>query len=111
MTADADIYPDAPGFKVHGPSEEAAERVASHAKVLRAKVLAHFKTCFPEGRTADEVATEMNLSVLSVRPRVSELHRNGELRDTGARRANTSGMTATVWQFVPAPLPPIQSAA
>ena len=109
MTADADIYPDSPGFKAHGPSEEAADKIAGRAAVLRQQILAHFQDCYPEGRTADEVATEMNLSVLSVRPRVSELHRNGDLRDTAARRKNDSGMTATVWSFNP-PTPPIQTA-
>lgn len=109
MTADTDIYPDAPGFKAHGPSEEAAEKVAGHAKLLRAKVLARFKEVYPEGRTADEIAAELNCSAFGVRPRVSELRRNGDLRDTGARRPNESGMTATVWSYAP-PVPPIQTA-
>lgn len=86
MSRIPDAYPDAPGFKALGPSEEAADKVAGRAAVLRAQVLAHFRTCYPQGRTADEVATELNLSVLSVRPRVSELHRNGFIEDTGTRR-------------------------
>lgn len=110
MSGIPDAYPDAPGFKAHGPSEEAAEKIKGRAAVLRAQVLAAFEACHPQGRTADEIATEMNLSVLSVRPRVSELHRNGFLEDTGTRRRNDSGMTATVWRFVPA-VPPIQNAA
>jgi transposase len=95
------IYPDAPGFKVAGPSEKAATRVAGTAAVTRATVLQAFRSHYPQGMTADEVATELNLSVLSVRPRVSELHRNALLADTGQRRKNASGMTATVWRFVP----------
>jgi predicted ArsR family transcriptional regulator len=91
------IYPDAPGFKVSGPSEQAAEAIGGTANKMRAAVLAQFAQ-YPSGATADEVAKDLNLSVLSVRPRVSELNRNGEIEQTGARRKNDSGMTATVWR-------------
>lgn len=92
------IYPDAPGFKVFGPSEQAAEAMGS-TKELRAAVLAQFAQ-YPGGATADEIAKDLNLSVLSVCPRVSELHRSGEIKQTGGRRKNESGMTATVWRIV-----------
>ena len=94
------IYPDAPGFKVSGPSEQAAEAMGSTANKMRAAVLAQFAQ-YPAGATADEIAKDLNLSVLSVRPRVSELKRNGEIEQTGARRKNESGMTATVWRIAP----------
>ena len=94
------IYPDAPGFKVAGPSEQAAKAITGSANKMRAAVLAQIAQ-YPSGATADEVAKDLNLSVLSVRPRVSELNRNGEIEQTGARRHNASGMTATVWRLVP----------
>jgi predicted transcriptional regulator len=97
------VYPDAPGFKVSGPSEQAAQTISGAANRLRAAVLAQFAT-YPGGATADEVAKDLNLSVLSVRPRVSELNRMGEIKQTGGRRKNESGMTATVWQIAK-PLP------
>jgi predicted ArsR family transcriptional regulator len=97
------IYPDAPGFKVSGPSEQAAEAMGGTANKMRAAVLAQL-ALYPGGATADEVAKDLSLSVLSVRPRVSELNRTGKIRQTGARRKNDSGMTATVWQLAP-PLP------
>jgi predicted ArsR family transcriptional regulator len=93
------IYPDAPGFKVSGPSEQAAEAMGGKAK-MRAAVLAQI-ALHAGGATADEIAKDLNLSVLSVRPRVSELNRNGEIEQTGARRKNESGMTATVWRIAP----------
>ena len=89
-------YPDAPGFKVSGPSEQAADAISGTANKMRAAVLRQFVT-YP-GATADEIAKDLNLSALSVRPRVSELNRNGEIEQTGARRKNESGMTATVWR-------------
>jgi len=92
------IYPDAPGFKVAGPSEQAAETISGKASKMRAAVLAQIAQ-YPGGVTADEIARDLNLSVLSVRPRVSELHRNGEIEQTGGRRKNESGMTATVWRI------------
>jgi hypothetical protein len=96
-----DAYPDRPGYKVSGPSEQAA--IASIAKTLRDKVLATIAAA-PQGLTADEVAGKLNKSVLSVRPRDAELHRLGEIRRTGSRGKNTSGMTASVWVLSP-PLP------
>jgi predicted ArsR family transcriptional regulator len=96
------IYPNAPGFKVSGPSEQAAEAIAGTASNMRAAVLAQFAQ-YPAGATADEVAKDLNLSVLSVRPRVSELKRTGKIRQTGTRRKNESGMTATVWRIEDAP--------
>jgi predicted ArsR family transcriptional regulator len=98
------IYPDAPGFKAHGPSEQAAQVVGMTASKMRAAVLAQFAQ-YPGGATADEVAKDLNLSVLSVRPRVSELKRTGKIKQTGARRKNESGMTATVWRIAPQTAP------
>ncbi len=92
------IYPDAPGFKVAGPSEDAALIMRGSAAKLRASVLARIREC-PGGATADEIAAHLELSVLSVRPRVSELKRAGKIKQTGARRKNESGMTATVWRI------------
>jgi predicted ArsR family transcriptional regulator len=97
------IYPDAPGFKTAGPSEDAAKAISGKAARMRAMVLAKIAQR-PAGATADEIAHELGLSILSVRPRVSELNRSGEIRQTGSRRKNESGMTATVWQIAP-PLP------
>jgi predicted ArsR family transcriptional regulator len=70
---------------------------------LRAAVLVQL-AAYPGGATADEVAKDLNLSVLSVRPRVSELNRTGKIEQTGGRRKNDSGMTATVWRVKRQPL-------
>jgi hypothetical protein len=101
-------YPDAPGFKVSGPSEQAAEAIGGTANKMRAAVLAQFAQ-YPAGATADEIAKDLNLSVLSVRPRVSELKRAGKIKQTSARRKNESGMTATVWRIASG-APPAPSA-
>lgn len=51
-------YPDAPGFKAHGPSEEAAIAVAATTKPLRARVLATISAS-PAGFTANGLAAEL----------------------------------------------------
>lgn len=50
------------------------------------------------GMTADEVAERIGYKPLFVRPRMSELHKEGKIEKTGKRRKNASGLSATVWQ-------------
>lgn len=89
-------YPNAPGYKAEGPSQEAAQTIAPTAKSLRAAVL---RTMIQTSHdmTADQIAAELNRSILSIRPRVAELPRQGVIRPNGERRRNASGMSATVW--------------
>ena len=109
-----DEYPSAPGFKKYGTSAEAAERISAEAGTLRAKVLAIFR----DGHelTADQVAEMLGKSVLSIRPRLSELVAVHLIEPTGRRRLNVSGMSADVMRLVrrrpvlvpePDPLPQI----
>jgi predicted transcriptional regulator len=90
-----DRYPHAPGFKRDGTSKDAAGAVKDAAPTLRGLCLEAIKN---RPRTADEVARRLNRSVLSVRPRVSELHELGLIEETGERRANASGHKAAVWR-------------
>lgn len=89
-------YPNHPGAKVDGPSQEAANNIAEHAMTLRDRVDALFDA--GADLTADECAARLDEDILSVRPRVSELKRNGRIEDAGRRRCNKSGMTATAWK-------------
>lgn len=88
-------YPDSPGFKRSGPSEEAARKIAPRAGSLRAKVLNYYTTNYPRNFTADEIARILNISEFSARPRLTELKRLGWLEETPQRRANESGCMAT----------------
>lgn len=89
-------YPETPGFKTDGPSLVAALNVAEDAATLRAAVLDSLDKHGPA--TADECAARLNRSILSVRPRFSELRAAGKIGDSGERRRNSSGHTATVWR-------------
>lgn len=89
-------YPNAAGFKARDTAKAAAE--ATPAQMLRDRVLELVERT--NGVTADECAGRLGLSILSVRPRFSELARLGKVRDTGERRRNGSGRNAIVWMAV-----------
>lgn len=76
-------------------SRQAAADAAETAGELRARALAVIQH---GPATADEVAQVLGKSVLSIRPRCSELVKLGAIRDSGQRRKNASGKSAIVWQ-------------
>jgi hypothetical protein len=101
-------YPIEPGFKAVGPSQEAAEAITGLASTLRDLVRQTIAR-HPGGITADDVAFKLNRSILSVRPRVSELRRLGDIRQAEGRGKNQSGLSASRWVIAP-PLQPKCSA-
>jgi predicted ArsR family transcriptional regulator len=88
-------YPTVAGHRGTDTSRAAAESIP--ASLLRGKVLTEFQR--RGAMTADECADAMRSSVLSIRPRVTELHKFGKLMDTGTRRKNASGRSAIVWKI------------
>lgn len=86
-------YPIAAGWQRTDTSHQAAEQV--DVETWRARVLEYFKSHGP--MTADEVAAALQTSILTIRPRVTELRTLGYLRDTWHRRRNQSGKNAIVW--------------
>lgn len=90
-------YPFSPGFKKAGTSAEAAAAIAPLHKTLKVKALEKIRE---QPGTADEIATRLGKSVLSVRPAVSALMALGEIRETGERRRNDSGKFASVVEAV-----------
>lgn len=94
LWAAATSYPTLAGSKVGGTSAEAAEKIEN--KRLQGMALETLKK-HPAGMTADEIAAALCLSILSIRPRISELKRLGKVQKTNQRRQNASGMTAIVW--------------
>jgi len=91
-------YPTTPGWKKRDTSIEAAVSIAARAPKLRDRVLATIKASGHHGLTADQVAARLGISILSARPRLSELVDLKLIRDTGHRRRNDSGKNAIVWQ-------------
>lgn len=88
-------YPRSPGTQERDTSRDAADAIAPLAAQLRGKALAVVEGS--NGLTADEVAGRLGISILSIRPRLTELSRLGKVRDSGSRRRNKSGRNAIVW--------------
>jgi predicted ArsR family transcriptional regulator len=93
--ADLFTYPYQPGAQDRDTSRAAAEQIAPETAQLRARALGVLERS--NGLTADEVAGKLGLSILSIRPRLTELSRLGRVRDSGQRRPNASGRNAIVW--------------
>ena len=92
-----EIYsPTYPGFRRPGTSEKAAHIVAPFAKDIRGKLLEVFKS-EPGGLTTDQAARRLQMEPWKARPRVSELLRLGEIRDSGKTRLGESGVNCTIW--------------
>jgi hypothetical protein len=89
-------YPDCPGYKTER-SRESAEKIAGHARTVRRRTLHELVHSHPAGFTADELARRLGEPILTVRPRVSELHAAGLIEPSPERRTNESGHSATVW--------------
>jgi predicted ArsR family transcriptional regulator len=87
-------YPNDPGFKESSTSKEAALSMSRESSRLRILVLG----ALYRPMTADECADTIGMSVLSIRPRFTELHRDGAIEETGELRHNRSGRRAKVWQ-------------
>ena len=91
-------YPAAPGFKERDTSAAAAVKIKPTAQTLRGQCLVMMNNT-GHGMTADEVASALNVSILAIRPRFSELSQRGLIQDSGNRRANDSGRNAIVWKL------------
>ena len=90
-------YPEGPGWIDETTSREAAHAIAAHADSLRE---ATFAILSRWALTADEVADLLHESVLSIRPRVTELYKSELIDRTGERRRNRSGLFAHVYRGV-----------
>lgn len=91
-------YPEVPGHRGVSTSIAAAEEMKPRAAYLREKCLAYVRRWGMTGSTADECAAYLGESVLSIRPRFTELLRANRIEDTGTRRKNDSGRNAIVWK-------------
>ncbi len=94
-------YPALPGAKTGGASQAAADSMIRTAGKLRHQVVETLQQ-FPLGMTTDECAAYLGVSILAIRPRFSELNRDGQITGTPLRRLNGSGRHATVWRLASA---------
>lgn len=80
-----------------GTSGVAADRIAGHAKDLRARVLAFIVEQGPHGATDDEGEAVLGIKPQTYTPRRGELVALGLVVDSGCRRNTASGRPAAVW--------------
>lgn len=93
--ADLFSYPRAAGYQSPPTSKAAAASMNASLNPLQDAV---YRAVAAWPKTADEVASVINKSVLSVRPRVAELRELKKIVDSGTRRKNQSGRSAIVWK-------------
>jgi hypothetical protein len=92
-------YPSAPGVKEHGgTSQEAADKIQSKAKVIKARIFLALRRYGP--MTPDECAGRLEEKVGNVRPRFSEMKKGGILRKTEQTRPNADGNNQRVFELV-----------
>lgn len=82
---------------VRDTSRAALESIAPRVERIQGLALLAVREAGDPGLTADEVAQRLKLSVLAVRPRITELNKLGQIKATDRRRRNASGRLATVW--------------
>lgn len=89
-------YPFSPGSQKVDTSIEAAELIKEGADTIRRKVFDVIVNKGNIGATADEVAELLSLSSFTVRPRVTELFKQGKI-ERKDKRKNNSGRLAYVY--------------
>lgn len=89
-------YPNYPGSKRRKTSRLAAKAMRQKAPTLRDRAMEVLRAY---ASTADEIAKALHVSILAVRPRISELVELGIVEESGNYRTNDSGKLAIVWKI------------
>ena len=77
-------------------SKAAAESMDAEVAVLRARVMAAYEDAGKIGLSADQCAAKLDVSILAIRPRVTEAFMKGDLVKTDRTVRNESGRPARV---------------
>ncbi|MGH7510899.1 MAG: hypothetical protein ACREMZ_15710 [Gemmatimonadales bacterium] len=77
-------------------SQAAATAMEPEIARLRRLVMKAYREAGEIGLSADECAARLGISILAIRPRVTEAFMAGELAKTGRRVRNASGQSARV---------------
>ena len=96
-------YPVGPGYTNNTTSLEAALKVEPAVTSMRGKVLAFIRARGHEGATPDEIASALNMLVVTARPRTTELARVGLVVDSHQRRRNENGNNSIVYIAIARP--------
>lgn len=91
-------YPNTCGYKENTTSRQKALNFEPEAKKIRLKVLKVFKKNYSQVFFADEIAKLLDMSVLSIRPRVAELYKKGFIVECG-RTKNYFGNSVKLYKL------------
>jgi len=94
-----DEYPHKAGHRKVDTSIEVAEKVNKTLKRVAKIVLLELEKVYPKGLTGTEIANKCNRSILSVRPRTTELKLLGLIIDTEERRKNEWNNSEIVYKL------------
>lgn len=92
-------YPNNPGFKAQETSRQAAQDIKPKASILRQKVLELIRDSV-FGISPDKAAAQLGESILSIRPRFSELKAKGLIVDSGRRDLTEFHKASIIWVAV-----------
>ena len=90
------LYPYSPGSQDSDTSIEAAELIKEGAETIRKKVFDVIVNKGVFGATPDEIADLLALSAFTIRPRVTELYKQGKI-ERKDKRQNASKRSAYVY--------------
>lgn len=93
-------YPHTPGHRGVDTSIEACP-APRKARATRERIMAQLTATGPS--SPDKMAELLGESILSIRPRFSELLALGRIEDTGDRDRNVSGKSCKIWRAKHAP--------
>jgi hypothetical protein len=102
MHLDLFTYPKRTGYKEKGgTSQLAADKIEKSGKAtrLRTKTLDLYTDLYPRALTADETASLLGEEIWSIRPRVTELFKDGHLTKTKERRPSANGGKAVAYRL------------
>ena len=94
-----DKYPYKAGHRNIDTSVKSGEKINKNLKRICKIVLVELAKSFPEGLTGSEIAKKANRSLLSIRPRTTELKHQGLIIDTDKRRKNEYDNTEIVYKL------------
>ena len=96
---DFDKYPYKAGHRKVKTSVKSANDINKKLKRLQKVVLIELGKVYPEGLTGSEIANRTGYSILSIRPRTTELKLQGLIIDTEKTRKNEGGKSEIIYQL------------
>ena len=96
---DFDKYPNKAGHRGVRTSIASAEDINKQLSRLKKMVLLELSKVFPNGLTGTEIANKTRKSILSIRPRTTELKLQGLIIDTEETRKNDAGKSEIIYKL------------